>query len=183
MQKQIVLNDRDLEEADIIGTKRFNENKKRQLTMSWNLKKMKTADRDILGCAGEIAFERWCQENDLMYKSDYLNTECRSSIEDDGDGVIFLNRRPYSVEVKTTTAKDPHLIIAEYQLKNPKDIYVLIKKTSDTKFKIMGFTTPDFLEDYYDDSFEHTCNTCYRMHHRHLIQDIEDLMNLYDDEK
>jgi hypothetical protein len=78
-----------------------------------------------------------------MYNSDYENTDCRSSSEDEGDGVIFINRQAYSVEIKTTTAKDPHLLIPEYQLRNPKDIYVLIKKISETKFKIMGFTVPE----------------------------------------
>ncbi len=183
MQKQIVLDDRDLETADIIGSKRFNENKKHQKTMSWNLKKMHNADRDIQGVAGELAFDKWCKENEIMYNSDYENTQCRSSVDDEGDGTIFLNRKPFSVEVKTTTAKDPHLIVPEYQLKKPKDIYVLIRKLSTSKFKIMGFSTPDMLEDYYDDTCLTTCNSCYRMHHSHLIQDIEDLINLYNDEE
>ena len=56
----ITLDDRDLENADIIGSKRFHENKKHQRTMSWNLKKMQTPERDILGVQGEIAFEKWC---------------------------------------------------------------------------------------------------------------------------
>jgi len=179
MNKQISLDDRELEEADIIGTKRFQENQKRQLTMSWDLKKMKTSDRDILGAQGEIAFDKWCQQHDILYQSDHHNTQCRSSAEDKGDGTIFINRQPYSVEVKTTTAKDPHLIIPAYQMKNPKDIYILLKKTSHTGFKLMGFITPDILEDFYDESLEHTCNTCYRAHHRHLINDWNDLVSLF----
>jgi hypothetical protein len=179
MNKKISLDDRQLENADIIGSKRFQENKKHQKTMSWNLKKMTNADRDILGVQGEIAFEQWCAENDILYNSDYENTTVRSSADDKGDGVIFINRRPYSVEVKTTTAKDPHLIVPEYQLRNPKDIYILIKKTSNSNFKIMGFTTVDMLEEYYDDSCISTCNTVYRMHWSNLIQDFEDLCTLY----
>jgi hypothetical protein len=182
MNKKITLDDRDLENADIIGSKRFQENKKHQKTMSWNLKKMTNADRDILGVQGEIAFEKWCHENEYLYNSDYENTQIRSSAEDIGDGTIFINRRPYSVEIKTTTAKDPHLIVPEYQMKNPKDIYVLIKKTSISNFKIMGFIVPDMLEEYYDDSCINTCNTCYRAHWSNLIQDFEDLVNLYDEE-
>jgi len=183
MNKYIILNDRDLEEADIIGTKRFNENKKRQLTMSWNLKKMTDSSRDILGCEGEIAFNKWCDENNILYNSDYENTECRSSTEDKGDGIIFINRKPFSVEVKVTTAKDPHLIIPEYQMRNAKDIYVLIKKTSHSKFKIMGFTIPDQIEDYYDDSCEFTCNTAYRMHNNHLVQNWEDFILLFENKE
>ena len=147
--------------------------------MSWNLKKMREPSRDILGVQGEIAFEKWCAEHDILYTSDYHNTHCRSAADDTGDGTIFINRQAYSVEVKTTTAKDPSLIIPEYQMKNPKDIYLLIRKTSDTKFKLLGFTTPDLLEDYYDDSCLHTVNTCYRMHNRHLVQDWEDFTSLF----
>jgi hypothetical protein len=182
MNKLICLDDRELEEAEIIGSKRFNENKKNKKTMSWNLKKQVNSDRDCLGVAGELAFNKFCDENDIMYNSDHENTECRSSMEDKGDGVIFLNRRPYSVEVKTTNARDPYLIIPEYQLKNPKDIYVLIRKVSNTKFKIMGFTLPDILEDYYDDSLLMTVNTCYRMHHSKLIQNLEEIANMFDEE-
>ena len=181
MQRQIVLDDRELEEADIIGAKRFNENKKRQLTMSWNLKKMSTADRDILGVQGELAFAKWTQMMELLYNADYQNTQCRSSSEDNGDGIIFINRKPYSVEVKTTTARDPHLIIPEYQFKNQKDIYVLIKKTANSKFKIMGFMRPEELEDYYDCSCENTVNTCYRAHSSHLVQDWEDFVALFEE--
>jgi hypothetical protein len=182
MQKIITLDDRDLENADIIGSKRFNENKKRQLTMSWNLKKMQNADRDILGTQGEIAFEKWCHENDLMYQSDWENTECRTSKDDNGDGIIFINRQAYTVEVKTTTAKNPHLIIPEYQFKNQKDIYVLIKKTSNSKFKIMGFIRPDELEDFYDDSCQTTVNTCYKAHYSHLCPEWEEFVELFSEE-
>jgi len=182
MQKQIVLDDRDLETADIIGSKRFNENKKHQKTMSWNLKKMHNASRDIQGAQGEIAFEKWCKENEIEYQADYENTQCRNAMEDEGDGRIFINRQAYSVEVKTTHVKDPHLIVPEYQMKNPKDIYVLIRKTAETKFKIMGFTVPEELEDYYDCDCIHTTNTCYRMHHLHLIQDWEDFISIFSDD-
>ena len=180
MNTKIVLNDRDLENADIIGSKRFHENKKHQRTMSWNLKKMTTPDRDILGAQGEIAFEKWCLEHDLHYTADYLNTQIRSSAQDSGDGTLFLNRRPFSIEIKTTTAKDPHLIIPEYQMKNPKDIYILLKKTSSSSFKLMGFITPEMLEDFYDDSCLHTVNTCYRAHWSHLIGDLQQLSTLGD---
>ncbi len=183
MQKQITLDERELEEADIIGTKRFNENKKRHKTMSWNLKKMQNADRDILGTQGEIAFEKWCLENELEYQADYQNTQCRASVDDKGDGIMFINRQAYSVEVKTTTAKDPHLCVAEYQMKNPKDIYVLIRKISNSKFKVMGFITPEDLEDYYDDTCQHTVNTCYRVNHRHLAQDWEDFITLFSNDE
>ena len=179
MQKQITLDERELEIADIVGTKRFQENRKRNRTMSWNLKKMKDASRDIQGCAGELAFDKWCQEHEIEYIPDWENTQCRSAMEDEGDGKVFINRQAYSVEVKTTSVKDPHLIVPEYQMKNPKDIYVLIRRTSDTKFKIMGFTVPEELEDYYDCDCVHTTNTCYRMHHRHLAQDWEDFIKLF----
>lgn len=179
MQKQILLDDRDLETADLIGHKRFQENKKHQKTMSWNLKKMKTADRDCLGAQGEIAWEKWCLQHGIDYTPDYHNTQCRSATTDPGDGTLFLHRQAYSVEIKTTTAKDPHLIIPAYQFKHPKDIYILIKKTSETKFKLMGFTIPTEIDQYWDDSCLHTVNTCYRMHHRHLIGDWEDFTSLF----
>ena len=180
MNKLIVLDDRKLEEAEIIGEKRFQNNKKHQKTMSWNLKKMKDASRDILGAQGEIAFDQWCTENNLFYNSDHENTQCRTTIEDQGDGTIFINQKPYSVEIKTTTASNPHLIIPQYQLEqSPKDIYVLIKKTANSKFKILGFTVPEQLEDFFDDTCTITCNTCYRMCNTHLIQDWEDFINTF----
>ena len=179
MNKQIVLDSRELEEAEIIGTKRFQANKKKHKSMSFDNKKQKDSSRDILGVEGEIAFEKWCIENSINYISDYENVECRSSKEDNGDGTIYLNRKLLTVEVKTTTAKNPHLVVAEYRLVNPSNIYVLIRKMSDSKFKVMGFATPELLEDYYDDTYEHTVNRCYRMCHTHLIQDWEDFVNVY----
>ncbi len=180
MNKLIILDDRELEEAEIIGEKRFRENQKHQKTMSWNNKKMKDASRDILGAEGEVAFEKWCIENNIHYDADYKNTENRSSKEDLGDGILFFNRTPFSVDVKTTSSKNPHLTIPEYQLtNNAKDIYILIKKINENKFKILGFATPELLEDYYDDSCLHTVNTCFRMCNQDLIQDFEDFCNIY----
>jgi hypothetical protein len=180
MNKIIVLDDRELEEAEIIGEKRFRENQKYQRTMSWNNKKMKDASRDVLGAEGEIAFEKWCNENNIHYVADYKNTENRSSKEDKGDGILFVNRMPFSVDVKTTTSKNPHLNVPEYQLtNNPKDVYVLIKKISESKFKILGFATPEILEDHYDESCLHTVNTCFSMCNKDLIQDWEDFCKVY----